>query len=838
MFKYFKFLLLIISGALLFGCATFSQKDDSPPEVTFIQNYAYISPNSDGIQDELILDIGIKEKSSISYWKLEIFNEKGNSVKQFESDEKLSDQQKKFILPNKSINYPKRLTWNGKDDKGNIVPDGKYTYVFIAMDSKKNLSTKDKNTGIINVDTDKPEIKTEISDKIFSPNNDSSKDILKIKVNIIKAAVDNIIKKKDDKNVSKNQIWYVDILDEKDKLIKRFTYEEKGIKNIEWDGRDEQGNLVPDGAYKIKTYSTDLGGNKFEESITNIIKNTVETPIGISLLNDAFSPNGDNVKDKIGFKFDIPVSTGIKDWKFSILNKEGNAVKEFTGQKNPPSNLEWDGKDRNNNLVKEGEYSSQLELAYESGNMPASATGSFIMDITKPYVEINLSSNIFSPDGNGKEDELVIEHNKASEEETKWEGSFYNENGQTVTNFEWQGQFPPRLVWEGKSNQNILLPDGLYFYQLQCTDRAGNSFVSEKHQTKIYTGDIPLFITASLKSFSPNGDGVKDNQVFEIKSSITSENKISDWKVEIKNNENDRTVYTTSSKGNIPEKIDWNGKINVKDVSPDGEYKAYLSVNFVGGTESKSESKVFLIDTTPPVFTAVKNIKYFSPDDDGINDELVLNLSAKDESGINKWKVQILGPYRNRIFREFSGIGEPAKEVKWNGYSSKNELVDSAEDYPIVLYAEDTVGNSFEKEVDSIMIDILVLKLKDGRLKVKVSNIKFKPDKAEMTDDPKNNEVLDLLGNALKKYPHHKIRMEGFANRYAANLSEKVARELSEKRAVTVSEELNIRGINRERMTIIGRGFEDPIIPLRKNMTKEEKAEMERNRRVEFYLQN
>ncbi len=838
MYKYFKFLFLIISGVLLFSCATFSQKDDSPPEVTFIQNYAYISPNGDGIQDELTLDVGIKDKSAISYWKLAIYDEKGNLIKQFESAEKLLDQQKKLVLPNKSISYPRRLTWNGKDEKGNIVPDGKYNYVFISMDNKKNLSSKDKNTGIINVDTDKPEIKTEISDKIFSPNNDSSKDILKIKVNIIKAATDNIIKKKDEaKSDGTNQIWYIDILDEKDKLIKRYTYEEKGLKNIEWDGKDEQGNLVPDGVYKIKTYSTDLGGNKYEETITNIVKNTVETPVNAILLSDAFSPNNDNIKDKIGFKFDIPVTSGIKEWKFSILNSAGIAVKEFSGQNNPPLNIEWDGKDKTNNLVKEDEYTAQLDVIYENGNMPSSTTGSFIMDITKPYVEITLSSNIFSPDGNGKEDELIIEHNKASQEETKWEGFIYNEKGDVVTNFEWQGQNPPRLVWEGKNNQNILLPDGLYFYQLQCTDRAGNSFISEKYQAKIYTGDIPLFITASLKSFSPNGDGVKDNQIFEIKSSITSENKVSDWKVEIKNNGNDKTVYTTSAKGNIPEKIDWNGKINVKDVAPDGEYKAYLNVNIVGGTESKSESKVFLIDTTPPVFTAAKNIKYFSPDDDGINDELILNLSAKDDSGINKWKVQILSPYRNRVFKEFNGIGEPAKEVKWNGYSSKNELVDSTEDYPIVLYAEDTVGNIFEKEVDSIMIDILVMKLKDGRLKVKVSNIKFKPDKAEMTEDPKNIEVLDLLSNALKKYPQHNIRMEGFANRYAANLSEKVARELSEKRAVTVSEELNNRGINKERMTIVGRGFEDPIIPLKKNMTKEEKAEMERNRRVEFYLQ-
>jgi outer membrane protein OmpA-like peptidoglycan-associated protein len=106
-----------------------------------------------------------------------------------------------------------------------------------------------------------------------------------------------------------------------------------------------------------------------------------------------------------------------------------------------------------------------------------------------------------------------------------------------------------------------------------------------------------------------------------------------------------------------------------------------------------------------------------------------------------------------------------------------------------------------------------------------------------MTNDKKNIEVLNLLSKALKKYPHHNIKMEGFANRYANNLNEKIAKDLSENRAKTVSRELSKRGINKQRMTIVGRGFDDPIIPLKKNMTKEETAEMARNRRVEFYLE-
>ncbi len=831
-----KFILIISLITIIFGCATFNQKDVNPPEVTFIQNNAYISPNGDNIQDSLVLDIGIKETNYISYWKLEVFDENGKSVKFFESDEKLLDQQKKLVLPNKSISVPKRIEWNGKDNNGSVVPDGEYKFVFIAMDNKKNISKKDSNTGIVYVDTDKPEVKTEVLDKIFSPNNDKNKDELKIKVNIIKSNVKDLFKKKDsDARDGEKQIWYVDILDEKDQLIKRYTYDKKGEQEIDWDGKDEKGDLVPDGKYKIKIYSTDLAGNYYEEFVSNIVKDTIDTPIKASVIGEAFSPNNDNIKDKIGFKFEIPILESIENWKFGILDSKGNIIKEFSGEKKPPLEIDWDGKDKNGKTAQEGEYVGQLEIVYNNGNTPTNNTASFILDITSPNANVSLSSGIFSPDGNKKQDELFVDH-KLSKEETKWEGVFYNSKGESVKNYEWQGQSSYRLVWEGKNNSNTLLEDGEYYYQLKSTDKAGNSYNSEKFKVKIYTGDIPLFMTASLKSFSPNGDDIKDVQNFEIRSTIPKENKVSEWELEIKDSKNN-TVYTTGSKGSLPEKIDWNGKINTKTTAPDGTYTAFLKVTFAAGTESKSESKEFLIDTTPPEFSVTNNLKYFSPDDDGINDELTFNLSAKDETGINKWSIRILSPYGGTVFREFNGIGDPTNKIIWDGISSDGELVESVEDYPVILYAEDLVGNSIEKRTDPIMIDILVIKLKDGRLKVRVSNIKFKPNKAIMTSDEKNVEVLKLLSNALKKYPQHNIIMEGFANRYAEKLNEKIAKELSEDRAKTVSKELNKRGIKKERMTIVGRGFDDPIIPLKKNMTIEEKAEMARNRRVEFYLE-
>ena len=64
-----------------------------------------------------------------------------------------------------------------------------------------------------------------------------------------------------------------------------------------------------------------------------------------------------------------------------------------------------------------------------------------------------------------------------------------------------------------------------------------------------------------------------------------------------------------------------------------------------------------------------------------------------------------------------------------------------------------------------------------------------------MEDTPKNTEILDLLGNVLKKFPEHKIKLEGYASKYTEGLNEKVAKKLSDDRGKTVAQELNKRGI-------------------------------------------
>jgi outer membrane protein OmpA-like peptidoglycan-associated protein len=132
------------------------------------------------------------------------------------------------------------------------------------------------------------------------------------------------------------------------------------------------------------------------------------------------------------------------------------------------------------------------------------------------------------------------------------------------------------------------------------------------------------------------------------------------------------------------------------------------------------------------------------------------------------------------------------------------------------------------------MVDILIIKEADGRLKIKISNIEFKPDSSQMVDSSKNVKVLNMLAKALKKYGSYKVTIEGHANKFREKIDEDRARALSDQRAQVIAGKLKKLGINASRMTSVGRGVDVPLVPFSQEATKEQLA---KNRRVEFYLE-
>ena len=66
-----------------------------------------------------------------------------------------------------------------------------------------------------------------------------------------------------------------------------------------WDGKDENGNLMPDGYYSYVVKAQTKAGNSTTKELRGIQIDTRPTPVYVTAGDNGFSPNGDGFKDTI-----------------------------------------------------------------------------------------------------------------------------------------------------------------------------------------------------------------------------------------------------------------------------------------------------------------------------------------------------------------------------------------------------------------------------------------------------------------------------------------------------------------------------------------------------------
>ncbi|MBN2050050.1 MAG: OmpA family protein [Spirochaetales bacterium] len=660
--------------------------DNKPPVISITyEETTYISPNHDGVQDELVVPIDIDDDRYVKEYNFVVKNENDEVVRTIVNKE-IRDEDVQFRTIMARLSYvktgipiPGEIRWDGFSDGGVVVPDGTYTFQLDATDDNGNKGYSETYTVVVDNTPPALEITVpEAEELIFSPNEDGSKDTLPIQ-----------------QTGSDEDLWKGEIKTMDGKTVMAWLWENTSPPAFDWNGRDQEGQLLPDSVYQYLIEATDRAGNRTAGKLTNIIINTQETPISIYIDHSFFAPGMEGSRNTMVFTPQVPITTGVEQWKLEIRNTNNQVVKHFTGEKTLPEQITFDGKNDNGSSIQEGRYLGVLEVRYINGNRPRSETPVFTVDKTRPKAEVTVDQPaVFSPDGDGKRDTITIYQDTSTE--GTWTGLFTDSKGTTVRRYVWIDRADPVLVWDGYDSLGGVVPDGDYTYTLEAVDRALNRGSSSPVSLRIDTVPTPVALQHELEAFSPNGDSIKEQVVFTPRLEVTG--GIQEYRFTI-TEEGDEIVWTTGGRSRVPETIRWDGFKNDGSKASDGMYRAEIQVVYEKGDTSTARSRLIELDTRYPEAEIAVDLLLFSPDGDGRKDELVFNQTSSNET---LWSSEIRSEDGTVIRQLFwKGALEP---FTWDGTDEAgNRVKDGVYSYHVA--AADKAGNSMKESLEGIVVD-------------------------------------------------------------------------------------------------------------------------------------
>ncbi len=785
--------------------------DAIPRAVNMMVQGSPFSPNNDGSKDTIDILPSMSTSAGLLSWEIDITDARGSSVFSFTGTDE----------PPQSINF------DGKSINGNVLSDGNYKLTFTALFSNGQESIINRN---ITVDNTEPVAVVKADKTIFSPDGDGRLDTVTIR-----------------QEGSKEKAWTGTIINEANEVVKQWDFGEIPPESVEWNGVTDEGQIV-DGFYKYVLSSTDLAGNTKEEQTTAIELNTGTTEVILTVSPDAFSPNGDRVKDILTFSPIIRTNTGVAEYNLSILDAQGAIVKTFSEKRSIPRSLEWNGLTDEGTRAPDGLYTASLYTLSNNGSETTVTTSAFELDSTFPVVTVSTPYTLFSPNNDGNKDEIPLSIQTSDEE--LWTATITADaNKQVVKSLSWNIRVPGALFnWDGTDEAGNVVLDGSYTFTITSTDKAGNKVEASIENIEIDNRLATAYATIEYEAFSPNGDDILDTQTFTIRTSVSD--GINDWSFVIMNADTNARVqeWNNNDQKDVPETIQWDG-VGLDGRVAEGNLIANLTLQYEKGDIVSVSSSPFISTITAPMLSVQTAPEYFSPDNDGSDDDLFIRLQGQSLVPFTAWSFEIKDPQNNSSFWSTSGKASITERIIWDGRSNSGELVQSAVDYPYIFTVTDSVGMTSTVE-GIIPVDVLVIRIGDV-LKMQVPSIIFRSDNADFAGkdvDPQrgldisvinNNErVLKRIAEILNKFRDYNVTIEGHANNISGTEAEETSTAngniplvpLSEDRAEYVKEVLVEYGINENRLSTVGRGGRVPVAAL------DDRENWWKNRRVEFIL--
>jgi outer membrane protein OmpA-like peptidoglycan-associated protein/flagellar hook assembly protein FlgD len=803
--------------------------DNEPPIIDPFPQPPYLvfSPNDDDIRDTVsIPQSGSRELR----WTMSVLTTDGTVV--YERVAENSNFRNRSL----DIPPPSPFVWDGRDNDGELVPEGQYVYRLEGEDRAGNVNSQTLDSRItMSLQAGQIQLSSADGDRrAFSPNDDGTLDTLPLNVRV---------------NEPEGLATWELVLHRNDESG-RVVYSEEGSaplpNRIVLEGRSAIGDRLSDGNYVAVMNAryengTPVSSEPFPVRIdtqppqasVNVETVPEETREGAPIV---FGGEGKN-----GIRVEVDATPG-EDWivELDAFGDEYSMALSEIGVEETEFSYTWYGSIPGMEDPPDGTYELQMVATDEAGNTGSSQLLRITKDTRDASVDVTIDGTYLSPRAPGAQGEIPIRLDyEPSDGIDEFLLEIRNSEGDMVRSRYVRQPFD-RFVWDGFTNGNTAAPDGEYSVWFQVKYYNGNEPEAEDQGPIIVDGTPPRIerLEANRRTISPDGDGERDD--------VTITQRVvpgDDWTAEVRNADGD--VVAQEQYEDQVRNFTWDGRDQDGDVVPDGEYVYVLHSEDAAGNRTVREIPL-LVDTMgprasemPPDLSMEIEPKPFSPDGDGVDDTVRITLGVESPNDLRRWSLRIMDP-RGDLFRSYSGSGRPRRTIVWDGRANDGELVQAAVDYTAEYTVVDEYGNSTTIE-DAIPVDILVMP--DGdRLRIMIQSIHFAGFSSDLfetdTETLEDNlQTIRRLAEILNKYDDRDIIIEG----HAAHLlhepeaqrreQQQVLLPLSRDRATEVMQALIILGVDRERMEVVGYGGSRPVVP------HTNYDELWKNRRVEFLLE-
>jgi len=333
--------------------------DRTPPEIDVYVSSSTFSPR-------------LKQEVDIAFTVTDnlLFPLKDVSLKIYDSNNNLVKN-----LYEKSSDSPgtRKFAWDGKGSDayngGEIVSDGAYTYAVQAKDEAGNPNSF---SDTLIVDTTPPEICD--GSLLVIPANHPRPDTFTTKDDVIQMTFN----LSDNLSSSVNMVMVVESTSFGVLMTRQKPYGVTAtLQRIseQWDGKDDQGNYLPDGTYKITLIATDLAGNRSEPLVLSSfsIDRTPSVPTTLYVDNLRFTPDdgprnqGDGYQDTVTLHYILSEEALVSVRVDDVLGRTILSISESSNFGTEGAHL-WDGK-VDGNFVSDGSYIFRIKTTDDVGNI-------------------------------------------------------------------------------------------------------------------------------------------------------------------------------------------------------------------------------------------------------------------------------------------------------------------------------------------------------------------------------------------------------------------------------------------------------------------------------------